>query len=85
MKTYIALAVGVTAGLIAAPITIAANAEGSSNDAGVCAQIIDEYGHADRAHWRNAERHDGRATVAATNRWRVDTLYLQSWSRVAGC
>ena len=84
MKTYITLAVGVAAGLIAAPITIAANAEGSGN-AETCAQIIDEYGQVDRAHWRNAERHDGRATAAGTNRWRVDTLYLQSWSRVAGC
>lgn len=84
MKTYIALAVGVTAGLIAAPITLTASAS-SGNDDGVCAQILDEYGQVNRAHWRNAERHDGRATVAATNRWRVDTLYLQSWSRVAGC
>lgn len=82
MKTYAALAVGVAAGLVAAPITLTASA---TTTADTCGQIITEARHVDHKLWRNTNRHDGRPTTPAVNRWRVDTLYLEAWARTAGC
>ena len=81
MNTYATLAIGVTAGLIAAPITYTAAAATPTD----CATITDQARHVDGKLWRSAERHDGRPTHAAVTRWRVDTLYLESWARQAGC
>ena len=81
MNKYVVLAIGVTAGLIAAPVTMSASAAPSST----CADVYAAGQKADAALWRSAQRHDGRPTRYAVDRWRVDSLYVKSWGIIEGC